>query len=147
MARAEREIARDRVRDRAHAERDRAHAERDAARAEREHAATIHVDTERLHQLLGDSDARDIRVEDSDGRQRVWIDGEEQTGDDLVEWLNRLEVDRLSGGRPDGSSDDRDVRRNVRVERIQRTEGRQVIDLDDGQRVVILEYTSEDKDN
>ena len=147
MARAEREIARERVLDRAHAERDRAHAERDAARAEREHAAMIHADTERLHQLLGDSDARDIRVEDSDGRQRVWIDGEEQTGDDLVEWLNLLEVDRLSGGRLEGSTDDRDVRRNVRVERIQRTEGRRVIDLDDGQRVVILEYTSEDKDD
>ena len=41
----------------------------------------------------------DIRVEeDTTGRRRVWVDGEEKTGDDLIDWLNRLESSRLAGG-------------------------------------------------
>ncbi len=137
MARAERDIARaerDMARVRADDERRRAHVE--ILRSD-EHAR--HADVERLHQVLRNNEANDIRIEDEDGRRRVWIDGEEQTGDDLVDWLNRLEVDRLEG-RHDG----RRIEREMRVERLRRGEGRRVIELDGGDRVVIVEIDEDD---
>lgn len=128
MARAEREIAR--------AERDRARARVEVLRSDRQ-AGRANV--ERLQDVLRNNDADDIRIEDEDGRRRVWIDGEEQTGDDLVDWLNRLEIDRLEG-RHDG----RRAEREMRVERLRRGEGRRVIELDGGERVVIVEIDEDD---
>jgi len=43
---------------------------------------------------------RSLHVEDRDGRIRVWINGEEQTGDDLTDWLNSEEGQRHLRQRP-----------------------------------------------
>jgi archaellum component FlaG (FlaF/FlaG flagellin family) len=53
-----------------------------------------------------------VRVEqDEDGRRRIWVDDEEQTGDDLIEWLNRLESQRLAGG--PSTDGEQSIRRRV----------------------------------
>ncbi|MHA6289093.1 hypothetical protein [Maricaulis sp. CAU 1757] len=75
--------------------RDEARAERDRVRAMRD--MELDERREELSELLGP--AEDLRLErDEDGRQRIWVDGEEKTGDEMVEWLNRLESSRLLGG-------------------------------------------------
>jgi hypothetical protein len=126
-------------------------AEREVERAAREHRRVEII--RRLHGDEADGDRamiwhhrndgegiaerRDVRIEeDDDGRRRVWIDGEEQTGDDLTRWLNRLETDRLAG-----ASGDNGARRHRRVERLELDgdNGHRVIELDGGRRVVILE--------
>jgi hypothetical protein len=139
MAEAEREMAR--------AEREIARAHRDMARHENRRVEVIrrlHGDEAEGHANVwierdGDHDIhfeeRDVRIEqDEDGRRRVWINGEEQTGDDLTNWLNQLESERLAGARADGE-------RRRRVERVELTgrEGdRRLIELRDGHRVVEL---------
>ncbi|MCW5724658.1 MAG: hypothetical protein KIS81_06845 [Maricaulaceae bacterium] len=40
---------------------------------------------------------RSLRVEEHDGRRRVWLDGRELEGEELTEWLNRMERHRLAG--------------------------------------------------
>lgn len=132
MARAEREVARERR----HVEIRRRDAEAEAADAERRH---VRVRRERLD-AEADRERRDVRIEeDDDGRRRVWINGEEQTGDDLTRWLNRLETDRLAG-----ASGDR-ARRHVERLRIEDGHDRRVVESEDGRRVVILEI-EEDRD-
>lgn len=74
--------------------RDEARAARDEARAERHHS---------MHREAAANDSgrveQDIRVERSDdGRRQVWVNDEEQTGDDLIGWLNQIEAERLAGG-------------------------------------------------
>ncbi|MAK65189.1 MAG: hypothetical protein CMF75_10705 [Maricaulis sp.] len=90
-------------------------------------------------------ESRNVRVEqDEDGRRRVWVNGEEQTGDDLTEWLNQLESDRLAGAA--GRGDDGHHMR--RVERLEFRSGdgeRQVIELEGGQTVVV-EIQTDDED-
>ena len=82
------------ARDAARAERDVARAERDVERAARDHAR--HMRWVMRHAERGERVNEEVRVEeDEDGRRRVWVDGEEQTGEDLVEWLNRLEGERF----------------------------------------------------
>ena len=140
MARAERDIARA-ARD---AERERRRMEiirrreDEAVRADesRHRALAWRERTERLDLHENSS----VRIEqDDDGRRRVWVDGEEQTGDALIEWLNRLEADRLAG------DTERDRARR-HVERLHLEGGRahRVIESDDGERVVILEFQSRD---
>ncbi|WP_300527799.1 hypothetical protein [Maricaulis sp.] len=101
-ARAEREVARAmRL-----AERELRRAERHAERAARREGrdAERRVLIERRHAEEGArfraaEEGRRIRiVEDADGNRRVWVNGEEQTGDNLTDWLNRLEAERLDGG-------------------------------------------------
>lgn len=140
MARAERDMART-ERDRARTERDLARARTEELRGEEE-VQRAHI--ERLHQVLGENGAAELRIEETDGRQRVWVDGEEQTGDDLVDWLNRLEVDRLAGGNLAEGHDGREMRRHARVERIQRIDSRRAIEMGDGERVVIIERRTTD---
>jgi hypothetical protein len=141
MARAERDIARA-ARD---AERERRRMEiirrreDEAVRADesRHRALAWRERTERLDLHENSS----VRIEqDDDGRRRVWVDGEEQTGDALIEWLNRLEADRLAG------DTERDRARR-HVERLHLEGGRahRVIESDDGERVVILEFRSDDE--
>ncbi|MFY0636749.1 hypothetical protein [Maricaulis maris] len=129
------------------ATRDMARAERDMARARveilRAGEDARHVDVDRMRHILRDSDTGSIRIEEDDGRRRVWIDGEEQTGDDLVDWLNRLETDRLEG-RHDGRHEGRRAEREMRVERLHHGEGRRIIELDGGERVVIVEIDEDD---
>jgi hypothetical protein len=139
MARAERDMARARV------EVLRGDGERQRARVEilRADEAARHADVDRMRHILRDSDTGSIRIEDDDGRRRVWIDGEEQTGDDLVDWLNRLETDRLEG-RQEGRHEGRRVEREMRVERLHHGEGRRIIELDGGERVVIVEIDEDD---
>ena len=81
------------------------------------------------------SSSREIRVEEEDGRTRVWVDGTEQTGDDLTGWLNQLQSDRLAGG-PGG---DRAHRRIERLQWRSADDEHRIIELDGGTRVVILE--------
>ena len=141
LSRAERDVARARV-EVLRGDEERRQARIDVLRADE---AARRGNIERLREVMGSDDVNDIRVEQSDGRQRVWIDGEEQTGDDLVDWLNRLQVDRLSGADHVGRQDGRETRREVRIERVQRAESRNVIELDGGDRVVIMEIeTTED---
>ncbi|WP_429912323.1 hypothetical protein [Glycocaulis sp.] len=47
------------------------------------------------------ADRRRVRVEDRDGRVRVWIDGEELEGDALTSWLNSDEGQRMIRQRPE----------------------------------------------
>jgi hypothetical protein len=74
------------------------HSEREGRDSER------HVFIERLHadenrRARTAEEGRRIRImEDAEGNRRVWVNGEEQTGDDLTNWLNRLEAERLDGG-------------------------------------------------
>ena len=139
MARAEREVARaerEVARERRHVEIRRRDAEAEAADAELQH---VWVHRERLD-ADAEGERRDVRIEeDDDGRRRVWIDGEEQTGDDLVDWLNRLETDRLAG-----ASGDR-ARRHVERLLIEGGDDRRIVESEDGRRVVILEI-EEDRD-
>jgi hypothetical protein len=139
MAEAEREMAR--------AERDIARAHRDLARHENRRVEVIrrrHGDDAEGHANVwierdGDHEVqfeeRDVRIEqDEDGRRRVWINGEEQTGNDLTNWLNQLESERLAGARADGE-------RHRRVERVElagREGDRRRIELRAGHRVVEL---------
>lgn len=37
-------------------------------------------------------------IEDDDGNCCVWVNGEEQIGDDLIDWFNEFEVDCFEGG-------------------------------------------------
>jgi len=88
---------------RAHIEERRAHAEERRAHAEerREQARRMRVHAERARNVIRErfGDDASVRIEeDGDGNRRVWVDGEEQTGDDLTNWLNQLEADRLDGG-------------------------------------------------
>ena len=133
-------------RDEAHARRDEARAARDEARSER-HEAREEARVERRHHehiertvMRDDRTERNIRVERSDdGRRQVWIDGEEQTGDDLVSWLNQLEAERLAGGLADQPR--RHERRIVRFDR-QDGSSREA-DLS-GRRVIVLRGGDED---
>ena len=134
MARAERDIARA-ARD---AERERRRMEIIRRRADesRHQALAWRERTERLD--LDENSS--VRIEqDNDGRRRVWVDGEEQTGDALIDWLNRLEADRLAG-------DTDRVRRHVERLHLEGDREHRVIESDDGERVVILEFRSEDDD-
>lgn len=129
------------------------HAARDEARADRDRARVMRwesrEDGEDGHRVMrwqshGDADdavhvERNVRVErDADGRQRVWVNDEEQTGDDLVTWLNQLQADRLAGG----PSEDGERR----VRRVIRTGG----DADSGEdqrmerRVIVLREADDD---
>lgn len=47
------------------------------------------------------SERRRVRVEDRDGRLRVWLDGEELEGDALTAWLNSDEGQRMIRQRPE----------------------------------------------
>ncbi|MEP3071220.1 hypothetical protein [Maricaulis sp.] len=141
MARAERDIARaardaDRERRRMEIIRRR---DEEAARADesRHRALAWRERTERLDLHENSS----VRIEqDDDGRRRVWVDGEEQTGDALIDWLNRLEADRLAGD----TERDR-VRRHVERLHLEGDREHRVIESDDGERVVILEFRSDDE--
>jgi len=141
MARAERDIARaardaDRERRRMEIIRRR---DDEAARADesRHRALAWRERTERLDLHENSS----VRIEqDDDGRRRVWVDGEEQTGDALIDWLNRLEADRLAGD----TERDR-VRRHVERLHLEGDREHRVIESDDGERVVILEFRSDDE--
>ncbi len=124
------------ARDAARASRDEAHAARDAA-----HAARDEARMDRHHFIIQESGAHDserversIRVErGEDGRRQVWVNDEEQTGDDLVGWLNQIEADRLAGG-PAGEA--RHVER--RIVRLDRGDGSsRDVDLT-GRRVIVL---------
>lgn len=97
-ARAEREVARAmRL-----AERELRRAERHAEREGRDSERRVFI--ERLHadenrRARTAEEGRRIRImEDAEGNRRVWVNGEEQTGDNLTNWLNRLEAERLDGG-------------------------------------------------
>lgn len=59
-----------------------------------EGSAEWHARTER-------SESRRVRVEDRDGRLRVWVDGEELEGDALTAWLNSEEGQRMIRQRPE----------------------------------------------
>jgi hypothetical protein len=142
-AREEARLHRDMAREEARAHRDEAHAARNEAEAAREeaHAARAEAHAERQHVMRWQSAANDsdrveqsVRVERSDdGRRQVWVNDEEQTGDDLVSWLNQLEAERLAGG-PAGDS--RHVER--RVIRLDRPDGSsREVDLS-GRRVIVL---------
>lgn len=45
--------------------------------------------------------SRRLRIEDQDGRLRVWVDGEELEGDALTGWLNSQEGQRVLRQRPE----------------------------------------------
>ena len=142
MARAERDIARaarDAERERRRMEIIRRRDEEGARADESRHRALAWRErTERLDLHENSS----VRIEqDDDGRRRVWVDGEEQTGDALIDWLNRLEADRLAGD----TERDR-VRRHVERLHLEGDREHRVIESDDGERVVILEFRSEDDD-
>lgn len=124
------------------AERELARAGRELARAEREAERERHrMVLRHVRDSAIDGNHRSIRVEqDDDGRRRVWIDGEEQTGDDLVDWLNRLETDRLAGGGADSR------RRHVERLELDEDDDRRVLEFDNGRRVVILERHKDDGD-
>ncbi|WP_291842972.1 hypothetical protein [Maricaulis sp.] len=139
MARAERDMARARV-EILRGDEERRHARIEVLRAGE---AARMADVSRLREVMGSDDVNDIRVEQTDDGRRVWIDGEEQTGDDLVDWLNRLEVDRLSGAAHGDRHEGRDMRRTMRIERVQRADNRRVIELDGGDRVVIMEIETD----
>lgn len=98
LARAERDMERAAER----AERDAERAERDAEREERRWEREQANSENRNNLARYRSENRDVdslRIEtDDNGRRRIWVNGEEQTGDDLTEWLNRLESGRLDGG-------------------------------------------------
>lgn len=47
------------------------------------------------------SQRRNVRIEDRDGRLRVWLDGEELEGDALTGWLNSEEGQRTIRQRPE----------------------------------------------
>ncbi|MED5549021.1 MAG: hypothetical protein VX529_06635 [Pseudomonadota bacterium] len=152
---AERDIARAQ-RDMVRAERDIARAARDAAREERRR---IEIHRRREHEAARADESRhrvlawrerterldldensSVRIEqDDDGRRRVWVDGEEQTGDALIDWLNRLEADRLAG-----NSEGERRRRHVERLHLEGDREHRIIESDDGERVVILEFRSED---
>jgi hypothetical protein len=99
-AREARDHAREIAREAREAARE-AHREAMDARHERHEQRRFQIrrgDGERL-----EGASQSIRVEEEDnGVRRVWVDGEEQTGDDLTEWLNRLEAGELSGAPTDG---------------------------------------------
>ncbi|WP_339742869.1 hypothetical protein [uncultured Maricaulis sp.] len=155
-ARAGRDEARA-ARDEARVQRDSARGEREAARVERHHVrverdavrvARNEARVERHHSMSQDPsmdngrhDEQDIRVESSDdGRRQIWVNGEEQTGDDLVSWLNQLEADRLAGGRTGEGR-----RQERRIVRLNREDGSaSEVDLT-GRRVIVLR--SDDADN
>lgn len=133
IERAHREIAR--------AERDLARANVELRRAEviRHHVGVDRIsgEVERVNRVLRETGAGDVRIEETDGRRRVWIDDEEQTGDDLVDWLNRLEIDRLSGQPGE----------TLGRHRVEHADGsRRIIELDGGGQVVIMEYRSSNED-
>jgi len=141
MARAERDIARaarDADRERRRMEIIRRRDEEGARADESRHRALAWRErTERLDLHENSS----VRIEqDDDGRRRVWVDGEEQTGDALIDWLNRLEADRLAGD----TERDR-VRRHVERLHLEGDREHRVIESDDGERVVILEFRSDDE--
>ncbi|WP_203295118.1 hypothetical protein [Maricaulis parjimensis] len=143
------------------AAREMAEAQRELARAEREHHR-IEIMRRLQDGEAGDgahytyswssddgdemaSQSQSIRVEeDTEGRRRVWVDGEEQTGDDLIEWLNQLESDRLAGAA------DRERARHDRMRRVERLEfrgeagERRVIELDGGGQVVVEIHTDDE---
>ncbi|WP_417496987.1 hypothetical protein [Maricaulis sp.] len=166
-ARAERDEVRSH-RDQARAERDAERAVRDEIRAARDEARELAREARNeariaRHNVMrwettGDGDGyqeQSVRIErNDDGRRQVWVNGEEQTGDSLVDWLNRIEAERLAGGpadrhrerrivrfdRDDGSSDEVDLT------------GRQVIvlrsDDDDGaRRVFEFEFETDELDD
>lgn len=140
IERAEREI------ERATRERHRAEMRHEARNEARADAHGLR-ETLRIHRHDDEArieDRRSIRVEEDDsGRRRVWIDGEEQTGDDLTQWLNQLEGDRLAGA--PGS---REPHMQRHVERLELHDGdeRRVIELDGGNRVVILDRRETEND-
>tara|TARA_R110000868_G_scaffold331140_1_gene592113 strand:+ start:5658 stop:6836 length:1179 start_codon:yes stop_codon:yes gene_type:complete len=121
------EISRE-ARERAHAEREAAHMTREEARRMRDEARQMRDHArhearvtrwtmERSDDAANDHEiaSRNIRVERSDdGRQQVWVNGEEQTGNDLVTWLNQLEAERLSDRLAGGPGDERHERRIIR---------------------------------
>ena len=138
-----------------------ARAEREMARAERERHR-IEVIRRRHGDADGDEtwewrsddgghafhEQREIRVEeDEDGRRRVWVNGEEKTGDDLTEWLNQIESDRLAGG-SERHGDGHPMRRVERLE-FQTEDGeRWIIELDGGRHVVVEIHTDDaDRDD
>ena len=156
-AREEARMHRDMAREEARAHREEAHAARNEA-----HAARAEAHAERQHVMRWQSAANDsdrveqsVRVErDENGRRQVWVNDEEQTGDDLVSWLNQLEAERLAGG-PAG--DTRRVER--RVIRLDSPDGStREVDLS-GRRVIVLrsdddqngervfEFVTEDNDD
>lgn len=85
-----------------------------------------------------------VRVEEDDsGRRRVFVDDEEQTGDDLIEWLNRIETQRLAGA-PSGDGE-RHMER--RVMRFEAEDGEhQTIEVDGARRVVVIRRGDETRE-
>ncbi|WP_417496418.1 hypothetical protein [Maricaulis sp.] len=142
-AHAERDAAHAR-RDAMHAARDEARSDRDRARDEARQEARV-VRDQRRHvdraAMQGAQESRSIRVERSDdGRRQVWVNGEEQTGDDLVSWLNQLEAERLAGG-----LNDEPQRRERRIVRFDREDGSsREVDLS-GRRVIVLRGGEDDE--
>ncbi|MBI1235784.1 MAG: hypothetical protein GC188_03775 [Alphaproteobacteria bacterium] len=87
-------------------------AEREAAEAGRE-ARRVHVIARRnqdineeMRRALQESGGYELRFVSEDGESRVWVDGEELEGDARIDWLNRLETERLAGG---SDSDRREI--------------------------------------
>jgi hypothetical protein len=79
-------------------------AEREMADAGRE-ARRVHMIARRNQDIneemlraLRESGGHEFRFVSEEGESRVWIDGEELEGDARIEWLNRLETERLAGG-------------------------------------------------
>lgn len=71
---------------------------RRAHRHARDARANVVIDREIIERVR-EAGANRIRIESRDGEDRVWVDGQELDGDERTEWLNRLEVERLAGGR------------------------------------------------
>lgn len=82
-----------------------------------------------------------VRVEqDEDGRRRVWVNDEEQTGDDLIEWLNRIESERLAGS----AETSQGGRRVVRIERRGGEDGE--VEVETRRVMVVREHVERDDD-
>lgn len=81
----------------------RARMEARVAQFREEHAVFLGDDAEGERRMVvlrrdgsDSADRRRVRVEDRNGRVRVWIDGEELEGDALTSWLNSGEGQRMT---------------------------------------------------
>lgn len=111
------------------------------------HIRRMHGETYRGHDAEHGSERHagmrreQVRVEqDDDGRRRVWVNDEEQTGDDLIDWLNRIESDRLAGGHETSEGG----RRVVRIERRDGENGE--VEIETHRVMVVREHVEHDED-
>ena len=81
-------------------EREMRHVEREEGHEGHRRVMRLHRDSSGNHDMVSSESAEErVRMEeDTQGRRRIWVNGEEQTGDDLTNWLNQIEIDRLAGG-------------------------------------------------